>query len=82
MLAVECPDSRWLSEKQFAAFLSISVDVFRKKVKQGVIPAPKTWSRQSRRWHYRVAVYVYLGVELGLIELESGCDESEIAEKK
>ena len=63
---VDAPAAEWLTEDEFARWLGITVQLFRERLKEGLIPAPKKYTGKARLWHWEVVVWVSQGVKLGL----------------
>lgn len=77
---IDGPDANWLDEDAFAAFLGVSLDVFRRLRRLRHIPEPVRYSKKIVRWSWKVAVYVHLGLELGLISPLEGPASEKIIE--
>ena len=41
----------WVSLRELATYLGIHYNTVNNYVKQGILPAPKVFSDQTRRWH-------------------------------
>lgn len=64
---VEGPSKEWVTEREFSDFLGISLDAFRRAVRDGKIPPSRKWTHKTRLWHAEVVIWVNLGMKLGLI---------------
>jgi hypothetical protein len=64
---IEAPGAEWLTEREFADYLGLGLDLFRELLKDGTIPPPRKWTHRTKGWHWELAYWVSLGLKLGVL---------------
>ncbi len=65
---IEAPEKEWLTAREAAKWLGISVSTFLRMVEAGTIPEGRLFYRNTRRWKWDTVWWISHGLQVGLLK--------------